>query len=230
METGAVNANRQQTRTRIVEVAARLLQEQGAAAVTVRAVAQAAGLQAPTIYRFFEDKDALLDAVAEHVLATYVAHKARAAALPDPIDDLRAGWHTQIAFALANGALFTLMIDLARTRPSPAAEAGREILRARVHRVAAAGRLRVPEDRAVALIQAAGTGAVLTILTMPPELRDPTLADDMLAAVLNVILTDAPAVPPDDATALAVALRAVAPTLPALTPAERTLLGEWLSR
>jgi AcrR family transcriptional regulator len=45
-----------------------LLRDKGATAVTTRAAAQAAGLQAPTIYRFFEDKDALLDAVAELVL------------------------------------------------------------------------------------------------------------------------------------------------------------------
>ncbi|MFB9450079.1 TetR family transcriptional regulator [Dactylosporangium vinaceum] len=230
METGAVSTSRERTRARIVEVAARLLREQGAAAVTVRAVAQEAGLQAPTIYRFFEDKDALLDAVAEHVLATYVADKARTASLADPVEDLRAGWRTQIEFGLANGALFTLMSDLTRTRPSPAAEAGYEVLRARVHRIAAAGRLRVPEDRAIALLRAAGNGAVLTILATPPEDRDPTLADDMLTAVLGVLLNDAPAVPPDDATALAVAFRAVVPTLPTLTPAERSLLGEWLTR
>ena len=52
-----------------MEVAARLLREQGAAAVTTRAVAMAAGVQAPTIYRLFGDKDGLLDAVAEYVLA-----------------------------------------------------------------------------------------------------------------------------------------------------------------
>ena len=67
---------RARTRATIVECAARLLREQGAAAVTTRAVAQAAGMQAPTIYRFFEDKEALLDAVAEHVFATYLTGKA----------------------------------------------------------------------------------------------------------------------------------------------------------
>src|ERR1700677_3669653 len=51
------------TRENLVEVAARLLREQGAAAVTTRAVALAAGVQAPAIYRLFGDKDGLLDAV-----------------------------------------------------------------------------------------------------------------------------------------------------------------------
>src|SRR3954471_9377897 len=96
------SASRHKTRASIVEVAARLLREQGAAAVTTRAVAQAAGMQAPTIYRFFEDKDALLDAVAEHVLATYVSGKAVAEDDDDPVAALRAGWAAHIAFGLAN--------------------------------------------------------------------------------------------------------------------------------
>ena len=65
------------TRARIVDAAARLLREAGPAAVTTRGVAEAAGLQAPAIYRLFGDKDGLLEAVAEHVLATWVDSKAR---------------------------------------------------------------------------------------------------------------------------------------------------------
>ena len=99
-----------------------------------------------------------------------------------------------------------------------------------MHRVAAAGRLRVTERRAVELIHAAGTGAVLTLLSTPPEDRDLDLADAMYEAVMRSILTDAPTLPADGATAVAVAIRAVAPTLPMLTDAERALLSEWLDR
>lgn len=217
-------------RERIVEVAAQLLRERGASAVTTRAVAQAAGMQAPTIYRFFEDKDALLDAVAEHVLATYVAGKALVEDGADPVADLCAAWEAHIAFGLANPALFGLLTDPERGARSSAAAAGLEVLRARVHRVAAAGRLRVGERRAVELIHAAGTGAVLTLLAMPPHEREPDLADAMYDAVLRSILTDAPALPADGTTAVGVAFRAVAPTLPGLTDAERALLAEWLDR
>jgi len=215
---------RQQTRERIVEVAARLLGEQGAAAVTTRAVAQAAGMQAPTIYRFFEDKDALLDAVAEHVLAAYVAGKAPAEDDADPVAALRAGWEAHVGFGLANPAVFALVTDPRRGARSPAAVTGLEVLRARVRRVAAAGRLRVTERRAVELLHAAGTGAVLTLLATPPHERDPGLADAMYDAVAAAILTDAPAQDPG------VSLRAVAPTLPGLSRAERALLAEWLER
>lgn len=229
-EAGPDSASRHKTRTNIVECAAQLLREQGVSAVTTRAVAQAAGMQAPTIYRFFDDKDALLDAVAEHVFATYVAGKTLVEESGDPVADLRSGWETHIGFGLANPALFGLLSDPNRGARSPAAAAGLEVLRARVHRVAAIGRLRVPERRAVELIHAAGTGAVLTLLSTPPQHRDLDLANAMYEAVMRSILTDVPPLPVDHTTAAAVAFRAVAPTLPTLTDAERALLSEWLDR
>ncbi|MFJ7213365.1 TetR/AcrR family transcriptional regulator [Amycolatopsis sp. NPDC098790] len=203
--------DRSETRAHILETAARLLHDEGAAALTTRAVAQAAGLQAPALYRFFEDKDALLDAVAEHVFAAYVREKTPDED-SDPVDDLRAGWTAHLGFGLANPALFGLLVTPGRT--SPAAEAGLAVLRARVHRVAESGRLRVPEPLAVELIHAAGTGAVLTLLAGSTE----GLADAMYEAVAGRILTDAPAPP------------AAPPDLSMLTGAEHALLEEWLGR
>jgi AcrR family transcriptional regulator len=223
-DTRPDGAGRGETRANLVEVAAQLLREQGPAAVTTRAVAQAAGVQAPTIYRLFGDKDGLLDAVAEHVLATYVAGKTLAEDDGDPVADLRAGWDTHVGFGLANPALFGLLTDPGRGTRSPAVAAGLEVLRTRVRRVAAAGRLRV------ALSHAAGTGAVLTLLSLPPEDRDPGLADAMYDAVTLSILTDAPALAEDGTTAAAVAFRTVVPRLSMLTDAERALLSEWLDQ
>ena len=149
----------------------------------------------------------------------------------DPLADLRAGWDMQIDFGLANAALFGLLTDPARGSPSPAGAAGLKVLQARVHRVAETGRLRVPERRAVELIRAAGTGAVLTLLSMPPEDRDPGLADAMYDAVTQSILTDGPAPAAGSSTAAAaVAFRTVVPELPHLTGTERALMSEWLDR
>ncbi|HEY0811710.1 MAG TPA: TetR/AcrR family transcriptional regulator [Pseudonocardia sp.] len=230
LDTAATGTGRRGTRANLVEVAAQLLREQGPNGVTTRAVAQAAGVQAPTIYRLFGDKDGLLDAVAEHVYAAYVADKALAAGNSEPIADLRAGWDTHVGFGLANGALFGLLTDPVRSSRSPAAAAGLEILRARVRRVAAIGRLRVPERHAVALLHAAGTGAVLTLLALPPQDRQLDLADALYDAVARAILTDAPTLADDGTTPTAVAFRTVVPNLSTLTDAERTLLSEWLDR
>jgi AcrR family transcriptional regulator len=233
--SGTIAAAPLDARSRIVDVATRLLQEQGASAVTTRGVAKGAGVQAPMIYRLFGDKDGLLDAVAEHVLATYVASKsavvdAASAEDVDPLDDLRAGWQSQIDFGLSNSALFALLSDPVRAVHSPAARSAADVLRTRVRRVASTGRLRVSEDRAVGLIRAAGAGAVSTLLSAPVESRDLGLADAIFDAVLRAILVDAPAVLDDPRAAAAVAFRGVAPDLEMLTEAERRLLTEWVDR
>lgn len=230
--------SRSDTRARIVDAAAALLSESGQSAVTTRGVAERAGVQAPTIYRLFGDKDGLLDAVAEHAMTRFAAAKAVAVAAAatedvDPVDDLRAGWDMTIDFGLANPDLYVIMSDPARGQGSPATQAGVRILADRVRRVARAGRLRTAEDRAVELIHAAGTGAVLAILARPPAERDRGIADDMLAAVLGQILTvDVDARPRETSHLVerAVALRAHAEDAHPLSPGERVLLAEWLDR
>ena len=230
-----VSRSRAEVRSTIVDVASRLLREQGPAAVTTRGVAEAAGVQAPTIYRLFGDKDGLLEAVAEHVMNTYVTAKAdtvtaAAAADVDPVDELHAGWQMQIDFGLANPAVYSLLSDPGRLLHSPAAQSGKHLLEERVRRVAATGRLGVSERRAVDLIQAAGTGAIQTLLSTPTERRDLGLAPAMFAAVLAQILTDPPQHAQDRSVATAIALRAIAPGIDVLSTAERQLLIEWLDR
>lgn len=226
-------AARVQLRDRLVEVAAELLSERGRAAVTTRGVAERAGVQAPTIYRLFGDKDGLLDAVAEHAMATFASQKAAAVSTAgevDPVADLRAGWDMTIDFGLANPDLFVLISDPARGPRSPAARAGIQLLADRVHRVALTGRLRVEEDLAVELIHAAGTGAILSTLSRPENERDRRLADVMFEAVLSRLVTDPDEVATDTTASAAIALRAEADQLVELTTAERSLLTEWLGR
>jgi AcrR family transcriptional regulator len=220
------------TRSGIITAAARLLRTGGARAVTTRAVAQEAGVPPPTIFRLFGDKDGLLEAVAEHVLADHVAGKAARAAGEngDPVEDLRAAWRAHLAFNLANPDVFLLLVEPGRARRSSAATAGTEVLRARVARVAAAGLLKVSEARAVDMIHAAGTGAALALLNQPEERRDPDLTDALLEAVLSEILTSAPTRLDSEPIAVAVAFRAALPRLPGISDAERTLLSEWLDR
>ena len=229
-ETKPGSTSRIQTRATLVDVASQLLREQGPAAVTTRAVAYAAGVQAPTIYRLFGDKDGLLDAVAEHVLAAYVADKGLVEGSADPVSDLRAAWDMHVGFGLANPTLFRRLTDPGLDASSPAAAAGLEVLRARVHRVAAIGRLRVEERRAVELIHAAGTGAVLALLSMPSADRELELADMLFDAVMRAILTDVPTRAENSTSASAVQFRTVVPDLEMLTEAERALLSEWLDR
>jgi len=224
-------SSRDRTRAQLVEVAAELLATEGPDAVTTRSVALAAGVQAPAIYRLFADKSGLLDAVVEHGFASYLAAKHPVGTDADPVQGLRRGWELHVGFGLANPELFRLMHTALRTTGGrTAAAAGAGVLQARVHRVAVAGRLRVTERRAIELIQAAGTGVVLTLIDQPEGERDGTLADTAWEAVCATILTDASTAVITGPAAAAVTLHAALPDLTALTAAERALLGDWLDR
>ncbi|NHC13259.1 TetR/AcrR family transcriptional regulator [Motilibacter deserti] len=231
MEPGSARQDApRDTRAAIVEAATLLLRESGARAVTTRAVAQAAQVQAPTIYRLFGDKDGLLDAVAEHVMSAYVAAKPGDGLIDDPVEELRAAWRAHVEFGLSNPEVYALLTTPGRGAPSPATAAGIDVLRSRVRRLAQRALLKVDEERAVLLIHAAGTGAVLALLDEPAEERDLGLADFMLDAVLARMLVSAPAVADDDVAAVAVTFATVVPDLPGLSSAERMLLSEWVSR
>lgn len=223
------------SRQRVIEAAADLLARDGRDAVTTRAVATAAGVQPPVIYRLFGDKDGLLEAVAEHGYATFLAAKKaarNAAERPrEPVDDLRAGWDLSVEFGLANPELYALMYgEPRRGTDSAAFRAGMRILHQRIHRLAAAGLLRVNEDLAASLIHATARGAVLTWLSLPGERRDPALLTSMREAMVYAVTLEKPAVRDTGPAGAARALRAALPEQTALSEGEQHLLGEWLDR
>jgi AcrR family transcriptional regulator len=221
----------------MVEAAATLLAEGGRDAVSTRAVSAAAGVQAPAIYRQFGDMRGLLDAVVNHGFSGYIESKAAHPHVEDPVDDLREGWRTHVEFGLANPALYKLMYgEPMAGAKSEAARQSDSFLRAKVERIAEAGRLRVSVERAVGLFHAGALGVTLTLLGMAPEDRDLELSESAREALLAAVTTD----PVGEeglesatarAAARAVALKAVLEEdAAAFSEAERTLLGEWLDR
>lgn len=217
-------------RTRILQAAADLLSEGGSEAVTTRRVAAAAGVQPPAIYRHFGDKDGLLEAVAEHVYAAFVAAK-QAGAADDPVDGLAEGWDAAVEFGLANPYLYQVMWDDARGAGlARTLDEGMRVLDERLHRVAVAGRLRLDARLAVAVIQASARGAVLTWLATPEADRDPQLLRVMRESMITAVTTDEPANDEPGLAGAARTLRAMVPAQTVLRPAEVALLTDWLDR
>ncbi|MGV9388181.1 TetR/AcrR family transcriptional regulator [Streptomyces olivaceus] len=219
-----------QTRQRVVEAAIGLLTRGGRDAVTTRAVAEAAGLQPPAIYRLFGDKDGLLDAVAEYGFTAFLASKRIDPDPPDPIADLRAGWDVAIEFGLANPALYTLMYAEPTRAESAAFRTGMGVLMGRIRRLAAGGWLRVDEELAAQIIHATARGAVLTWLSLPEERRDPALLTTLRESMVAAVTVDQPAVRGSGPAGAARALRAALPEQTLLSEAEQRLLTEWLGR
>ena len=220
-----------EARERILSAAVTLLTAGGREALTTRAVAGAAGVQAPTIYRLFGDKQGLVDAVASRGFTTYIQQKRTDGPSGDPVDDLRHGWDLHVGFGLANPALFAAMYG--EPRPggaSPAASRALSMLRERMRTLALAGRLRVDEQRAADMLRAAACGVVFILLETPERERDPGLSEATREAVILALTTDVAEAAELDVKPVATTLRALLPYADGLTKGERHLLGEWLDR
>lgn len=218
-------------RSRIVAAAATLIASGGRDAATTRAVATAAGVQAPTIYRLFGDKSGLLDAVAQDGLASYVAAKAVREPHPDPVQELRDGWDMHVAFGMAHPGLFSIMAGDPRPRSlSPAAAAGLDLLRQRVRNIALTGRLRVSEARALGLLESVCLGAILTLLRQPEGRRDPGLSEMAREAVIAAITGDTVVASDAGPSSAAATLHAALNQTAVLTDGERHLMEELLNR
>ncbi|MFD5089417.1 TetR/AcrR family transcriptional regulator [Amycolatopsis thailandensis] len=217
------------TKDRLVRAAAELLLEGGRDALSTRAVSAAAGVQAPTLYRTFGDKDGLLDAVATYGFQSYLCEKHHLGETEDPVDDLRRGWDLHVEFGLSQPAFYMLMYGEPRVRE--ARQEADAMLRRIVERIAEAGRLRVPVERAAQLVHATGMGVILSLIASPPEERD---ADLITAAREHVIatITAESLEAASDIPSRAIALKAALEKDPgdALTPAEHAMLAEWLDR
>jgi AcrR family transcriptional regulator len=224
-------SGREELRERILRATLQLITDGGADAATTRSVAAAAGVQAPAIYRLFGDKRGLLDAAAAYAVTRYVSGKGAQKPLPDPVDDLRQGWDRHVAFGLAHPGVFVLMrSDSPGGAMSEALEAGERVLRAKVHRVALAGRLRVTEERAITLMHATGIGIIEALLAQPPATRDLELSVISREAMLAAITTRTALGVKAGVAGAANSLRASLDGLTALSTGERALMSELLER
>ncbi|WP_436789646.1 TetR/AcrR family transcriptional regulator [Yinghuangia sp. YIM S10712] len=235
--------SRTDARERIILAAARLLDEGGAEALSTRAVSTAAGVQAPTLYRLFGDKDGLLDAVAVHGFQRFLTEKQALEPTGDPVEDLRTGWDNHIRFGLAHPSFYSLMYGTVRPgHRSAAADEAHSLLLGLLRAIADSGRLRVPPEPAAAMIESAASGATLYLLTRPEADRDPAFATRLCDAIISAVTIsrDDQGEPSSDLAVLAARALSLEAALAAsgdrrhsdspLTAAETALLRDWLRR
>jgi len=225
------------TRSLIIEAAAELIAQSPSGDVSTRAVCEAAGVQQPVLYRLFGDKDGLLAATVDHVWDQYLETKRAAEKSEDPLRDLRAGWDSHTAFALAHPNAYKLMFAPALRSVPEAAEEAMRILRGDLERLAAQGRLRVAPEIAARMVMSANTGVSLALITRPSQYPDAGLSRLVRDAIHQAILLD-PATGMTDTTAADARAAAATTLLSSLddltpepfTPAESALLGQWLTQ
>ena len=227
------------TRTRILQVAARLVGDSPDGDISTRAVCEAAQVGAPALYRHFGDKEGLLSAVVDHGFEQYLATKREREASADPVEDLRRGWDSHVEFAVRNPNLYRLMNSPAMRTPPAAALESHRILTRDLERAAAQGRIRVAPELAAQMVMSATVGVALMLVARPATFDDPGLSRRVRDAVHASILTPDPDPDPGPGAREEAEIPSAAARLSALlrqaqgsglSTAEAALMKEWLDR
>lgn len=177
----------------LVAAALEVLEQEGEAQFSTRAVCAIANVTAPTLYHHFGNADGLLSAAMAEAFAQFLRSKKAAIQSSDPETALRQGWDDYVRFAAARPRLYAAMMSrVFKGGHIPAAEEGTAQLKSRVAAIAAEGRLAVTVEAAVDLIWASANAAALLHLTA--HLRDakrplPAVIDSLRDQAMQTILT-----------------------------------------
>lgn len=204
------------TRDRLLAAAGELLTE--SPDVSTRAICERAGVQAPTLYHYFGNKQGLLAAVVED---RFTAHMSTVAMDGDPVAALRECWDRHVRYGLENPNHYALTSTL-----MPVAE---KLLTVLLNEIARQGRLRAAPEIAAKQLVAANAGATLSLLASD---EDAGWSDQLRDTLIGAVVTDAaqPQVG-GGLSAMAVGFLAALDVEPGgFTTGERTLLREWLHR
>src|SRR2546430_7526098 len=98
-------------RTRVLKAASVLIARWAGADSSTRAVCEATGVTAPTLYHHFGDKDGLLAAVVDSGWAAFLESKRTSAAVVHAhiAYDIRAGWDNHLEWARENPNFYKLI-------------------------------------------------------------------------------------------------------------------------
>ena len=180
------------TREALVVAALKVLEQDGEAQFSTRAVCAIANVTAPTLYHHFGNADGLLSAAISEAFAQFLESKEAAIQSSDPETALRQGWDDYVRFAAARPRLYAAMMSrVLKGGHIPAAERGFALLTDRIAAIAAEGRLAVAAETAADLAWASANAAALLHVTA--RLRKatkpaPAVIDGLRDQAMQVIL------------------------------------------
>ena len=180
----------QATKEEILSAGWDLVRSEGLAALSLRDLARAVGMKAPSLYSYFDSKFAIFDAMFAQGARAFLAEQAEVPSTGDSLTDLRAQMRFFVRFCTDDPARYQLMFQ--RTMPGfePSQETyavaveGLERLRARLVRMG------LGDQRSIDLLTALGTGlADQQISNDPGGDRWIGLIDDAVAMFFTHVTT-----------------------------------------
>jgi len=154
------------TKDTLLAAALKVLEQEGQAQFSTRAVCAIANVTAPTLYHHFGSADGLLSAAMAEAFAQFLASKEAAIQSPDPVVALREGWDDYVRFAAQRPRLYAaMMARVLQDADIPAAKQGYALLVKRITAIADEGRLAMSVEAATHVAWASANAAALLYVT-----------------------------------------------------------------
>jgi len=178
------------TRQRFIEATTRLVRENGLEAVSTRAICDAVGVKAPTLYHHFGDLAGLHAAVIEQAFQRYFAFWKDRSTVDDPFQRVRDGWDSYISFSIAEPELFSIVAqqNFAHDLPQEITRAHAELV-ADLEAIARIRPLRYEPELASQIFTAGCIGVASTLAAQRHGIpAAPNLSAIAREAMLNCLL------------------------------------------
>ena len=178
-------------RVEILDATEALMMRSGNAdLVSIRAIADAVGVTAPSIYRHFTDKDDLVNAICERRFNELNATFESADAVVDPVERLRELGRAYGRFALEHPEHYRVLMMTTSSREKMGGNAtegqkafGRLV--DAVHTCQTAGRIEDGDPATIAVILWSGVHGLVSLLITSPGFPWPANAETLLERVLD---------------------------------------------
>ena len=176
------------TRKTLVAAALKILEQEGDAQFSTRAVCAIANVTAPTLYHHFGSADGLLSAAIAEAFKQFLETKRIAKQSSDPAIALRQGWDNYVRFAAERPRLYAAMIGRVLLGATiPAAEQARALHVENIKAIAAQGRLAMPAEAAADLAWASAHSAAILYVTGQGRKPDPAVIDGLRDHAMDAI-------------------------------------------
>ena len=166
------------TRVALLAAALKVLEDEGEAQFSTRAVCALAKVTAPTLYHHYGSADGLLSAAMAEAFSEFLDSKKAAVKSTEPVIALREGWDDYVCFAAARPRLYAAMMSrVLQGAQIPAAQQAFTLLIERIATIEAQGRLALTVMAAADLMWASANAASLLYVTAQRRNTAPPTTD-----------------------------------------------------
>lgn len=184
------------SREAILETARAMIVARGIEDFSLRRLAARLGVTAPSLYRLFDSKDAIVATIAEAEFAELIAAiEAAAARADDPIAQIKAQSTAYVERAVTSPALFAVMFayrppwaDGPSLPELPLASKAWQLASSAVEAAIADGRLREPDPVLASLTIWSAVHGVATLLTAGGPDTVPTVDRALVESVIDAVV------------------------------------------